>query len=70
MSQDASLYLRRSGVLPYVEMRRAERSCPCYQTHTHDEFSLGVIDAGTATYRNGHRRQIHSSWHVGHDQPR
>ena len=52
MSQEGSLYFRRSGPLPHVEMRRADSSCVCYQTHTHDEFSLGVVDAGSATHRN------------------
>jgi len=58
MFQDNSLYFRRSALLPHVEMRRADRSSACYHTHTHDEFSLGVIDAGTATYRNRHRQKI------------
>ncbi|CAN5391513.1 AraC family transcriptional regulator [soil metagenome] len=52
MSEEALLYFRRSGPLPHVEMRRADRSCACYQTHTHDEFSVGVVDAGRATHRN------------------
>ncbi len=46
-------YFRRSGLLPQVEMRRAQQSAACYHTHTHDEFSLGVVDSGTAMYRNG-----------------
>lgn len=46
-------YFRRSGLLPQVEMRRAQQSAACYHTHTHDEFSLGVVDSGTARYRNG-----------------
>lgn len=57
MPQATSLYFRRSAVLPHVEMRRADRSSACYQTHTHDEFSLGVIDAGAATYRNRHQQK-------------
>jgi AraC-like DNA-binding protein len=57
MFQDSSLYFRRSALLPHVEMRRADRSSACYQTHTHDEFSLGVIDAGSATYRNRQRQK-------------
>ena len=55
MNKDTSLYFRRDALLPHVVMRRANQSCACYHTHTHDEFSFGVMDAGTATYRN--RRQ-------------
>lgn len=52
-STPAPPYFRRSGLLPQVEMRRAQQSAACYHTHTHDEFSLGVVDSGTALYRNG-----------------
>ncbi|MBV0934834.1 AraC family transcriptional regulator [Marinobacterium weihaiense] len=51
-----------SPALPWVEMRRADRSSACYQAHAHDEFSLGVIDAGRARYRNGSR---HHQTHAG-----
>lgn len=55
-------YFRRSGLLPQVEMRRAQQSAACYHTHTHDEFSLGVVDSGTALYRN---RRWQDSIHTG-----
>jgi len=59
-AQDASLYFRRSTLLPHVEWRRADQSFACYHTHTHDEFSVGVIDVGQATYRNRqHQKIIH-----------
>jgi AraC-like DNA-binding protein len=48
--------LRRSARLPHVEMRRVMQATTCYDTHSHDEFSFGVVDAGHATYRN-HRHQ-------------
>lgn len=54
MPQETLLYFRRSGLLPHVEMRRADSSCACYQTHTHDELSVGAVDAGSATHRNRH----------------
>jgi len=57
-AQDASLYFRRSTLLPHVEWRRADQSSACYHTHTHDEFSVGVIDAGNATYRNRQHKKI------------
>lgn len=50
--QKPTQYLQRSATLPWVEMRSADRSCACYHTHSHDEFSFGVIDAGEADYRN------------------
>lgn len=37
---DPHLSLQRSVALPWVDMRRANRSSACYQTHSHDEFSL------------------------------
>ena len=55
-------YFRRSQLLPHVEMRRANQSAACYHTHSHDEFSVGVIDAGTASYRN---RQQQTRIHAG-----
>lgn len=51
-------YFRRSRLLSHVEMRQAHQSAACYHTHSHDEFSVGVIDAGTARYQNGQRQQI------------
>ncbi|GAA0785174.1 AraC family transcriptional regulator [Marinobacterium sediminicola] len=52
-----TMYLAQSPALPWVEMRAANQSSACYQAHAHDEFSLGVIDAGCASYRN--RQQQH-----------
>jgi len=52
VTQDQTLFLKRSEALPFVEMRRADRSNACYHTHSHDEFSFGVIDAGEADYHN------------------
>lgn len=58
MDQKPSQYFRRSGLLPHVEIRRANHSSACYHTHTHDEFSVGVIDAGTAVHLKGSRSQM------------
>ncbi|WP_250655754.1 AraC family transcriptional regulator [Alkalimarinus coralli] len=52
MAQEQSLFFKKSDILPFVEMRRADRSSACYHTHSHDEFSFGVIDEGEAEYRN------------------
>lgn len=45
-------FFRRSEALPRVEMRLADHSSACYSTHSHDEFSFGVIDTGAARYQN------------------
>ncbi|SDP88313.1 AraC-type DNA-binding protein [Rhodoferax sp. OV413] len=52
----ASQSFQRSRRLPHVEMRQAGHAAACYQPHTHDEFSVGVVDAGSAVYRNRHRQ--------------
>lgn len=44
--------LQKSAALPFVEMRSANQSSSCYSTHSHDEFSFGVVDNGAATYKN------------------
>ena len=53
MSQEQ--FLQRSPALPVIELRQADRSTACYQAHTHDEFSFGVIDQGHTAYRNRQR---------------
>jgi AraC-like DNA-binding protein len=42
----------KSAALDFVEMRIANHSDSCYGTHSHDEFSFGVIDQGRACYKN------------------
>lgn len=39
--------------LPMVELRTANNSSACYWTHTHEEYSIGIIDAGQAQYSHG-----------------
>ncbi|WP_261843109.1 AraC family transcriptional regulator [Aliamphritea ceti] len=51
-------FFARSPSLPQVEMRLADSSSACYGTHSHDEISFGVIDAGSARYQN--RQHSHS----------
>lgn len=58
MTRDQTLLLKRSEALSFVEMRCADRSSACYHTHSHDEFSFGVIDAGQADYHNLNRRNL------------
>ncbi|MGB7388535.1 MAG: AraC family transcriptional regulator [Pseudomonas neustonica] len=52
MAESTSQFLQRSPALPFVELRQADRSSACYQQHTHDEFSFGLIDQGHTLYRN------------------
>jgi len=53
------MFYQTSRELPYVTMRRASHSSACYHTHSHDEFSFGVIDNGIADYHNmRHKGQI------------
>ena len=44
--------LCKSAALDFVEMRSANHSNSCYSTHSHDEFSFGVVDYGSAKYKN------------------
>lgn len=61
MKQDQTVFLTRCDSLPFVEMRSADRSSACYHTHSHDQFSFGVIDAGRADYRNRQHSRLHSN---------
>jgi AraC-like DNA-binding protein len=49
--------LCRSALQPQVEMRHAYQSAACYDTHTHDEACIGVVDEGAALYRNHHHQE-------------
>jgi len=53
MAIDDTVFFKKSPLLPsYAELRQANASSACYQTHSHDEFSFGVIDKGRANYQN------------------
>ncbi|MEH6446076.1 MAG: AraC family transcriptional regulator [Oceanospirillaceae bacterium] len=49
--------LSKSAAFDFVEMRSASHSNSCYSTHSHDEFSFGVVDDGQAVYKN--RKNTH-----------
>lgn len=40
----------RSTVLPHVEARRSCQENSCYRQHTHDAFSIGLIEEGTSVF--------------------
>ncbi|WP_016832919.1 helix-turn-helix transcriptional regulator [Herbaspirillum lusitanum] len=40
----------RDPALPFLEGRRATGSLSCYAPHTHDSFSIGIVDAGHSIF--------------------
>lgn len=40
----------RSAALPHLEARRSCQENSCYRPHTHDAFSIGLIDEGTSVF--------------------
>jgi len=38
------------AALPQLEARRSCQDAACYRPHSHDRFSIGLIDAGTTTF--------------------
>ncbi|MCK6264207.1 AraC family transcriptional regulator [Vibrio sp. ZSDE26] len=52
MKKDNSASFKQSTSIPWVELRVADRSSACYQAHSHDEFSFGLIQQGRAAYQN------------------
>ncbi|MPW28011.1 helix-turn-helix domain-containing protein [Agarivorans sp. B2Z047] len=63
MTTIAKHLLKRSAHLPFVELRQAEHSEACYHSHSHDEFSFGIIDTGEAIYKNMQRQHHISQGH-------
>lgn len=55
MVKSTHLNIMRPTQLPQIEARIATRSEVCYHKHSHDEFSFGIIDAGSARYDNRSR---------------
>jgi AraC-like DNA-binding protein len=39
-----------SALLPHLESRRSCQEITCYRPHTHDRFSIGLIDSGLTTF--------------------
>jgi AraC-like DNA-binding protein len=53
MSSLTSHKIWRDAEAPWWELRVSTNSSDCYRPHTHDEYSLGIVDAGSATFRHG-----------------
>lgn len=52
MAKDESIGFKQSTLLPQIEIRVANKSNACYDAHSHDEFSFGIIESGNAAYTN------------------
>lgn len=39
-----------NAFMPQLESRRSCQEVACYRPHTHDRFSIGLIDSGTTTF--------------------
>ncbi|MER7583933.1 AraC family transcriptional regulator [Kitasatospora sp. NPDC097691] len=39
-----------SALLPHLESRRSCQEVTCYRPHSHDRFSIGLIDSGTTVF--------------------
>lgn len=40
----------RHAALPHIEARRSCQENSCYRPHTHDAFSIGIIETGTSAF--------------------
>ena len=49
-TQPAAQKFYRPPYLPMIELRQARGTPACYQAHTHEEFSIGVVDGGVSDY--------------------
>ena len=58
MSKPSAHRFIRDPRLPHLELRTSTDSQDCYETHTHDEYSFGTIDAGHAVYRHGEHSTV------------
>lgn len=47
-----------SDLLPHLESRRSCREIACYRPHTHDTFSIGLIDSGTTVFSSSKGEDI------------
>lgn len=52
MSSLTSHKICRDTDAPWWELRISTNSADCYRPHTHDEYSIGLVDAGQALFRH------------------
>ncbi|WP_368660351.1 AraC family transcriptional regulator [Kocuria sp.] len=48
-------------MLPHLEARQSVQSLRCYRPHTHDAFSIGIIDHGRTQFRDSDGRTLNLS---------
>ncbi len=58
MKRDKSAEFTCPTVMPWVEIRTALNSVACYDSHSHDEVSFGIINCGSAKYRNQRNQHL------------
>ncbi|WIV97131.1 AraC family transcriptional regulator [Kinneretia aquatilis] len=58
-------FVRHQTLLPHLELRLASGSRDCYQTHTHEEYAFGTVDAGEALFRHGRGEETLSPLRAG-----
>ena len=44
--------IHRSPSTPWAELRISENTRGCYRPHTHGEYSIGIVDQGSATFHH------------------
>ena len=47
-----------STLVPHLESRRSCQEVACYRRHTHDRFSVGLIDSGTTVFTGAAQEPI------------
>jgi AraC-like DNA-binding protein len=52
MSSLTSHKICRDADAAWWELRTSTNSSDCYRPHTHDEYSIGIVDAGRAMFRH------------------
>ncbi len=52
MKKDVSASFKQSTLLSWIELREARGSRACYESHSHHEFSFGMVTEGRAKYHN------------------
>lgn len=50
-----------STALPHLESRRSCKENTCYKQHTHERFSIGLIDAGTTVFSGASNESLELS---------
>lgn len=52
MPADSQHRIHRHPAAPWAELRVSVDTLACYRAHSHDEYSIGVVDQGSATFHH------------------